>query len=63
MISSGGLTLENTPVKKVILYCHSTFEAENQFVDKKITGILGKYNKIIQDNLRKSFENMRSALR
>jgi glycosyltransferase involved in cell wall biosynthesis len=61
VISGGGLTLENTSVKKVILYCHSTFEAENQFVNKKVTGILGIYHKIIQDNIRKSFENMRSS--
>lgn len=61
VISSGGLTLENTPVEKVILYCHSTFEGEYQFVSKKVKGFLGIYHKIIQDNVRKSFEIMRSS--
>lgn len=60
VIIGGGLTLENTLVKKVILYCHSTFEAEYQFVHKKVSGLLGIYHKIIQKNVRKSLEILRS---
>lgn len=61
VVSGGGLTLENTSVKKVILYCHSTFEGEYHFASKKITGLLGTYHKIIQNNLRKSLETIQSS--
>ncbi|MGC1709146.1 MAG: glycosyltransferase family 4 protein [Nitrosotalea sp.] len=61
VISSGGLTLENTPVKKVILYCNSTFEDKYQFVHKKFSGPLGICYKIVQNDIRKSLEIIRSS--
>lgn len=61
VISSGGLTLENTSVKKIILYCHSTFEGEYKFVHKKISGFLGIYQKLIQENIRKSLEAIQNS--
>lgn len=61
VISSGGLTLENTPVKKIVLYCHSTFEGEHKFIHKRISGFLGIYHKMIQRNLKRSLELMQNS--
>ena len=39
IIMSGGLTLVNTRVKNVILYCHSTFLGEKSLLNEKSKGI------------------------
>ena len=55
IIMGGGFMLEKTKVSKIILYCHSTFEGEDEFVRKKFSGVKGIYYKIIQDNLKNGF--------
>ncbi|MDE1861459.1 MAG: glycosyltransferase family 4 protein [Thaumarchaeota archaeon] len=59
VIGSGNLILEKTPVKRIILYCHSTFEAEHEFLKKKFPSIKGAYYRMIQNNLSASFERLR----
>ena len=60
VISSGGLTLEKT-TKKVILYCHSTFEGEYEFAHRKFSGLKGQYYKIIQNNVKQAFEILQNS--
>ncbi|MDE1726152.1 MAG: glycosyltransferase family 4 protein [Thaumarchaeota archaeon] len=60
VISSGGLSLEKT-TKKVILYCHSTFEADYEFLHKKFHGLKSQYYKIIQKNVKRTFEVLQSS--
>lgn len=55
IIMGGGFMLQETKVGKIILYCHSTFEGEEEFVRKKFGSIKGIYYKTIQDNLKKGF--------
>lgn len=59
IISSGGLVLENSPSKKIILYCHSTFENEYNFIHTKTGGFKDLYYRIIKKNLKNGFKIMR----
>lgn len=54
LIMSGGLSLEETDVKRTLLYCHSSFSAEVDFLQKKFANIEGFYFKMIQKNMQKS---------
>lgn len=54
LVMGGGLLLERTNVKKIIVYCHSIFSEENNFTKVKFDGIRGIYYKILQKNVRNS---------
>ena len=58
VIGSGNLTLEKTAVRKIIVYCHSTFEAEYEFLQRDFPGLKGIYYRLIQRNIRDSFERL-----
>lgn len=60
VIMGGGFMLQETKVSKVILYCHSTFEGEEEFLCKKFSGIKKIYYKIIQNNLKDGFTYMKN---
>lgn len=55
LIMSGGLTLQNTKVKRVLLYCNSTFVVDKKFSTKSTEGLKGQYQKILQKKIKKSF--------
>ncbi|MDE2588804.1 MAG: hypothetical protein KGL95_03975, partial [Patescibacteria group bacterium] len=57
-VSSGGLTLHESKAKKVIVYCHSTFEGEYKFAHAKVSGIKSVYQKAIQKEMKKSLQVM-----
>jgi len=57
-VGSGGLTLQESKVRKVIVYCHSTFEGEYRFAHGKASGIKSAYQKIIQKKIRESLQVM-----
>jgi glycosyltransferase involved in cell wall biosynthesis len=54
IVMGGGLALKNTSVKKTLVYCHSTFSAESNFVKTKFGGIKGIYYKMLQRNVSNS---------
>lgn len=54
LVMGGGLLLERTSVKRVLVYCHSTFLEENNFAQRKFGGMKGIYYKILQKNIRNS---------
>jgi glycosyltransferase involved in cell wall biosynthesis len=56
IISSGGFTLEPTKVKRIIHYCHSSFEEIEEYLNTEFSGIRKFYNKTIQNNLKKSIQ-------
>lgn len=60
VIMGGGFMLQETKVSKVVLYCHSTFEGEEEFLCKKFSGIKKIYYKIIQNNLKDGFTYMKN---
>lgn len=57
-VGSGGLTLHESKTKKMIVYCHSTFEGEYKFAHGKVSGIKSAYQKIIQKEMKKSLQVM-----
>lgn len=58
LVMGGGLLLERTNAKKIIVYCHSTFSEENNFTKAKFGGMRGIYYKILQKNVRNSLSCM-----
>lgn len=58
LVMGGGLLLERTCVKKMLVYCHSTFAEENNFSKARFSGIKGIYYKILQKNVRNSLSYM-----
>jgi len=53
IINGGGLMLDEINVDNVILYCHSSFDSEFEYINKKFTGVKDIINKIRQSFLRK----------
>ena len=60
VISSGGFSLHPASVKRILLYCHSTFEHDNDFVNKKFSGIKSLYYKKIQNKIKQQFEYLKN---
>jgi len=54
LIMSGGLALQNTKVKRVALYCNSTFSNEKKIAALTSKGIRGLYEKILQKKIKQS---------
>jgi len=61
IIMSGGLTLEDTNVKNVLLYCNSTFSGEQSLLQNKDHGVRGLYLKMLQKNIQKSIKYLQSS--
>ena len=55
LVMSGGLALQNTSVKRILLYCNSTFVADKTFSMLHTTGLNGKYQKKLQEKIKQSF--------
>ena len=53
IINSGGLMLDEINVDNVILYCHSIFDEEFEFINKKFGGVKGIFLKMAQNLFRK----------
>jgi len=53
IICGGGLMLDEINIDNVILYCHSSFDSEFEFINKKFSGVKEIINKIRQSFLRK----------
>ena len=53
IICGGGLMLDEINIDNVILYCHSSFDNEFEFINKKFSGVKEIINKIRQSFLRK----------
>jgi glycosyltransferase involved in cell wall biosynthesis len=61
LIMSGGLTLDKTDAKKIMLYCNSTFSSDKAFLETKSSGLKRIYLNILQNNVRQSIEYLKSA--
>jgi len=58
IVMDGGFAFRYLPRKKIILYCHSTFEYEKKFVNEKIPGWRGFLWKIVQRDLKKNLAEL-----
>lgn len=54
LVMGGGLLLERTNARKVIVYCHSTFADEDNFSKREFGGIKGIYYRMLQKNIKNS---------
>jgi glycosyltransferase involved in cell wall biosynthesis len=61
LIMSGGLALDKTDAKKIMLYCNSTFSGDKAFLGTKSSGFRRIYFNILQNNVRQSIEYLKSA--
>ena len=53
-VAGAGLVLAKTKVPKIVMRCHTTFDFEFEFVNKKFTGLKGVYQKKMQDIVNNS---------
>jgi len=53
IICGGGLMLDKINVNNVFLYCHSAFDSEFEYINKKFSSVKGIIDKIRQSFLRK----------
>lgn len=61
VIMSGGLTLKDTNMKNVLLYCNSTFSGEESLLQNKDHDVRGLYLKVLQKNIQKSIKYLQSS--
>ncbi|AFS81876.1 glycosyltransferase family 4 protein [Candidatus Nitrosopumilus sediminis] len=57
IVMDGGFGFRFLPRKKIILYCHSTFEYEKKFIDQKIPGWRGILYKIVQNDIKNNLKH------
>lgn len=60
VISGGGLMLDKINHDNIILYCHSVFDEEFEFINKKFSGVNGIFLKMAQNLLRKKLSYIKN---
>jgi len=60
VIMSGGLTLKDTNMKNVLLYCNSTFSGKKSLLNEKPKGVKSMYLKVFQKNILKSIKKLQN---
>ncbi len=59
IIMSGGLTITQLENKKMLVYCHSTFETELNYMNSKSKGLLKFYNGILKKKILEQLQLLR----